>query len=84
MRCLVTDRSAFFAYLEYDLKDGFCNFVESMSQVYCNMYRPRRKMYFYQKGDCESMRKDTSDFAKDIGTSMITRLFARFRITLTY
>ena len=27
--------------------------------------KPRRKVYLYQKGDFESMRKDASDFAKD-------------------
>ena len=27
--------------------------------------KPRRKVYFYHKGDFESMRKDASDFAKD-------------------
>ena len=27
--------------------------------------KPRRNVYLYQKGDFESMRKDTSDFAKD-------------------
>ena len=27
--------------------------------------KPRRKVFLYQKGNFESMRKDTSDFAKD-------------------
>ena len=27
--------------------------------------KPRRKVYLYQKGDCESMRKDTLEFAKE-------------------
>ena len=27
--------------------------------------KPRRKVYLYQKGDFESMRKDASDFAKE-------------------
>ena len=27
--------------------------------------KPRRKVYLYQKGDFESMRKDASDSAKD-------------------
>ena len=35
-------------------------------EVYISLKRKlRRKVYLYQKGDFESMRKDTSDFAKD-------------------
>ena len=38
---------------------------------------PRRKLYLYQKGDFESMRKDASDFAKK-GISMVTQIIALF------
>ena len=27
--------------------------------------KPRRKVYLYQKGDFDSMRRDSSNFAKD-------------------
>ena len=43
--------------------------------------KPRRKVYLYQKGDFESMRKDASALQK-IGTSVVTLIIARFRKTL--
>ena len=35
--------------------------------------KPRRKVCLYQKGDYESMRKDTLEFAEK-NTSMVTRI----------
>ena len=43
--------------------------------------KPRRKVYLYQKGDYESMRKDTLEFAKE-NTSMVTRILVQYRRTL--
>ena len=43
--------------------------------------KPRRKVYLYQKGDYESLRKDTLDFAKE-NTSMVTRILVQYRRTL--
>ena len=42
--------------------------------------KPRRKVYPYQKGDYESMRKDTSLQRKN--TSMVTRILVQYRRTL--
>ena len=42
--------------------------------------KPRRKVYLYQKGDYESMRKDTLEFRKN--TSMVTRILVQYRRTL--
>ena len=42
--------------------------------------KPRRKLYLYQKGDYESMRKDTLEFAKE-NTSMVTRILVQNRRT---
>ena len=44
--------------------------------------KPRRKVFLYQKGNFELMRKDASDFAKDKYTSVVTQTIARFRKTL--
>ena len=44
--------------------------------------KPRRKVYPYQKGDYESMRKDTLEFAKE-KYFMVTRILVRYRRTLT-
>ena len=43
--------------------------------------KPRRKVYLYQKGDYESMRKDTLEFTRK-NTSMITRILVQYRRTL--
>ena len=43
--------------------------------------KPRRKVYLYQKGDYESMRKDTLELAKE-NTSMVTRILIQYRRTL--
>ena len=42
--------------------------------------KPKRKVYRYQKGDYESMRKDTLKFAKE-STSMVTQILVRFKKT---
>ena len=43
--------------------------------------KPRRKVYLHQKGDYESMRKDTLEFARK-NTSMVTRILVQYRRTL--
>ena len=43
--------------------------------------KPRRKVYLYQKGDYECMRKDTLEFAKQ-NTSVVTRILVQYRRTL--
>ena len=40
--------------------------------------KPRRKVYLYQKGDYESMRKDTLEIAKE-NASMVTRILVQYR-----
>ena len=40
--------------------------------------KPRRKVYLYQKGDFESMRKDAFQFAKE-NISMVIRILARYK-----
>ena len=42
--------------------------------------KPRRKVYLYQKGDHESMRKDTSLQTKN--TSLVTLILVQYRRTL--
>ena len=60
---------------DHDIVSGTCkNFIPSIK-------KPRRKVYLYQKGDYESMRKDTHDFAKE-NTSMVTRILVQYRRTL--
>ena len=44
--------------------------------------KPRRKVYLYQKGDYESMRKDAFVFAKE-SISMVIQILARYKRTLT-
>ena len=43
--------------------------------------KPQRKVYLYQKGDYESMRNDTLEFAKK-NTSVVTRILVQYRRTL--
>ena len=43
--------------------------------------KPWRKVYLYQKGDYESMRKETLEFAKK-NTSIVTRIRVQYRRTL--
>ena len=44
--------------------------------------KPRRKVYLYQKGDFDSMRKDAFEFAKE-NISMAIRILARYKKALT-
>ena len=43
--------------------------------------KPRRKVYLYQKGDYESMRKDTLELQRK-NNSMVTRILVQCRRTL--
>ena len=43
--------------------------------------KTRRKVYIYEKGCYESMRKDTFEFAKE-KTSKVTRILVQYRTTL--
>ena len=44
--------------------------------------KPRRKVYLYQKGDYEFMRKDAFEFAKE-KYFMVIQILARYKRTLT-
>ena len=43
--------------------------------------KPRRKVYLYQKGDFDSIRRDSSNFAKNKNISMVILVLVQFRKT---
>ena len=45
--------------------------------------KPRRNVYLYQKGDCESMRKGAL-YLQSKSISMVIQILARYRRTLTW
>ena len=59
--------------IDHDIVSGTLKF-------FIPIMKPRRKVYLYQKGDYESMRKDTLEFARK-NTSMVTRILVQHRRT---
>ena len=55
-----------FNFKNIESPENFSDIVSGTLKIFIPpIKRPRRNVYLYQKGDYESMRKDTLEFAKE-------------------